>query len=151
MTEFRRAYSYDLDRLYEIECASFTPEIRNTKKEIQAGIIKNEIYVITECDEVDYNVVVGSIWLMRKKKTCYIESVAVDDRYRNSGRGKELIENALTLLKEDGIIEVSLYVDMLAKNTIEMYKKLGFVKCDFVNDFYGKHKHAYFMEKRQLV
>lgn len=61
------------------------------------------------------------------RKRAQIEGVRIDKFYRGKGIGKQIIEWAIDKAHEDGCHLLQLTTDKKRHETIEFYKKLGFV------------------------
>ncbi len=78
--------------------------------------------------EVD-GVPAGFVSFYRKSATAgYIWLLAVDERFRGQGLGKDLMEHALGELKKQGATFATLSTRTLNKAALKLYTRLGFVE-----------------------
>jgi ribosomal protein S18 acetylase RimI-like enzyme len=140
----RLAELIDLYDILQIEKESFDVSLNLRKGEIVRGIKAKKIYL--HLNSID---VTSFIWLDvdYKKKTAYIQSLATGRRFRRKGHGRELMNYSLDFLLSNDIITCGLHVYTTNKGAITLYKSLGFVKLDYIENRYGKNQNAYYMEK----
>jgi ribosomal protein S18 acetylase RimI-like enzyme len=91
---------------------------------------KNNYFIVVE----DSHKIIGTLQLTIMTYLTYqggkrgqIEGVRIDEVYRGRGIGKLMIEWAINKAREDGCHLVQLTMDKKRLETIEFYKKLGFV------------------------
>jgi ribosomal protein S18 acetylase RimI-like enzyme len=142
--KIRLAELLDLYDILQIEKESFDVNAKVSKNEAVRAIRSKKIYVhLNSIDVTSY------IWVDTdyKKKTAYIHSIATGRPFRRKGHAKELMIFMLDLLTEHDIITCGLHVYTTNKHAITLYKSLGFVKLDFIENRYEKNQNAYYMEK----
>jgi ribosomal protein S18 acetylase RimI-like enzyme len=71
-----------------------------------------------------------------KANVMIIDNVLVDERKRNQGYGRQLIQKAIELAKEHEVDSVELVVNHDNEPAITLYKKQGFTKTN--KDYYRK-------------
>ncbi len=91
---------------------------------------KNQYLIVVE----DGNKIIGTLQLTiityityRGGKRGQIEGVRVDEAYRGHGIGNMMIQWAIDKARELGCHLIQLTMDKKRKETIEFYKKLGFI------------------------
>jgi ribosomal-protein-alanine N-acetyltransferase len=75
-----------------------------------------------------------------------IDSIAVDENFRNCGVGKILMENIMNNFKEKNIKTISLETRITNISAIRFFIKLGFEKIRTVNNYYDNGEDAYLMQ-----
>ncbi|RVU55056.1 ribosomal protein S18-alanine N-acetyltransferase [Anaerosphaera multitolerans] len=148
---FRKAKTEDLDRIMEIEEASFdTPWSREAlKMEIERDLI-SEVYVVEVPDEDGNGKVVGFLNFVKLFGEVHINNVAIDEDYRNLGIGSFLLSNVLKELGNNGFGNWDITLEVRHDNfpAINLYKKFGFVEEGMRKDYYKIGSHAIIMWKR---
>ena len=84
---------------------------------------------------IGVNELIGS-W--EDRSLAFIHSFYIKKGCRNMGSGSLLLEKSLEILKKQGINKIELTVDPQNIAAISLYKKFGFINCDFKEDMYGK-------------
>lgn len=105
-------------------------EVVWTKEEFMELVTKEEVIVAEEDSKIVgilsyiFRIISGKVVVDRK--VMFIESLAVDEKYRSRGIGRGLLDRAKEICKETECDSLELQVN--AKNTRawEIYKKYGF-------------------------
>jgi len=108
--------------------SSFT--VNNANKIWDDNIENNNIkYFIAE----EENKILGSLYICiipnlsnNEKSIGFIENVIIDEKYRNKGIGKKLMEMVIEYAKENNCYKVTLQSGIKRKDAHKFYKKIGF-------------------------
>ena len=109
----------------------------------------NSILLVAEID----NVLIGNIDLTgsKRSKTYHtgVIGMGIDEKWRNQGLGKILIESVIEWAKNNSEIEI-IWLDVYTSNDLgyNLYKKTGFQKCGTIKGFF-KQKEQY-IDKVQM-
>lgn len=101
-----------------------------TKEEFMTLVEKEEVLVAEEDDKVVgvlsyiFRMISGKVVVDRK--VMFIESLAVDEKYRNRGIGRGLLDRAKEICKAKGCDSLELQVNAKNIRAWEIYKKYGF-------------------------
>ncbi len=118
-----REFQYsDLQKVYQIETMSFSEpysvEILIKLYELGVGFLVAE----------EEGIVIGYILFWIKEiNNGHIISLAVDENYRGTKIGSNLLRSAITIFIKCGINKINLEVKVQNINAIEFYKSFGFV------------------------
>jgi len=104
--------------------------VNEANKIWDANIENNNIkYFITE----EENKILGSLYICiipnlsnNGKSIGFIENVIVDEKYRNKGIGKKLMEMAIEYAKENNCYKVTLQSGIKRMEAHKFYEKIGF-------------------------
>lgn len=140
----RQADTSDVDGIYEIERESFaTPWSRET---IENELAKNtfaKYFVLEKEDEV-----IGYIGMWLIIDEAHVTNVAIKEKYRGMGYGTVLLEYALDVAEDYGMIGITLEVRTGNEVAIGLYEKYGFtVEGKRPNYYQDTNEDAYIMWK----
>lgn len=134
----RKGQLYDLDAIYEIECAVFDEPW--SRASIEAEFYKDyaEVYVFEKNGTVAGYIIV---WYIGKEAE--LLTVAVGKNNRHAGIGLKLVEHALN----EGGQGVSWFLEVACQNiyALGLYEKVGFNKVGIIKNYYGHMKDAFRM------
>ena len=82
--------------------------------------------------------VIGCILIIRDHWTCFLFRLAVKDDYQNKGVGSFLIATAEKQLKNEGVDEVTIFVDESNLNLQKYYEKRGYLRGGSYRCLYKK-------------
>jgi len=82
---------------------------------------------------VDQGKLIGTVMAGYDGHRGWLYSVAVDPQQQQQGIGRQLVEHALTVLREHGCIKVNLQVRSGNTEVVAFYRKLGFAIEDRVS------------------
>lgn len=105
-------------------------EVIWTKEEFMELAEKEEVLVAMENEKVVgllayiFRMISGKVVVDRK--VMFIESLAVDEKYRSKGIGRALLDRAKEICKEKGCDSLELQVNARNIRAWEIYKKYGF-------------------------
>lgn len=130
---YRKATKEDADKLDNLLTKLILDEKNNYDNSLEAVKIKNfyinyiekENYQIFLCEE-EKNIV-GYIYIIINNKTAKIDALYIEEKYRNQGIGANLIESALSWIKEKNIKNIELNVLTQNKQAKKLYEKYGFI------------------------
>ena len=137
--EFKRP---DIKRVLEIEIEAFNdpypPSILIDIYNLGAG------FLVAQYD----NIVVGYIifWI-RYEDEGHIISLAVDEKYRKKGIGKELVSYAVNIFEKCNAREIKLEVRISNKGARKFYIKMGFEEKEVLKNYYEDGEDAVIMKK----
>lgn len=105
-------------------------EVVWTKEEFMELAEKEEVLVAMENEKVVgllayiFRMISGKVVVDRK--VMFIESLAVDERYRSKGIGRALLDRAKEICEETGCNSLELQVNARNTKAWDIYKKYGF-------------------------
>lgn len=105
-------------------------EVVWTKEEFMGMAEKEEVLVAVEDENVVgllayiFRMISGKVVVDRK--VMFIESLAVDEKYRSQGIGRALLDRAKEVYKEKGCDSLELQVNARNRKAWDIYKKYGF-------------------------
>ena len=85
------------------------------------------------------------IFWIKEENQGHIISIAVDENFRNTGIGTQLLYRAILILRTCGLEQVNLEVNANHLNVVEFYKNFGFVIDRKVPHYYENDAPAYVM------
>lgn len=145
---FRKADVSDLNRILEIEEASFdTPWSREALRiEIEENEL-SEVYVVELEFEDGKRDIAGFLNYVKILGEIDINNVAIDKKYRNLGLGDFLLSSTIESLPDR---ELNLTLEVRHDNypAINLYKKYGFKEEGIRRDYYKVGAHAIIMWRR---
>ena len=121
----------DIDRLYEIERAVFTPPWAYNA--LYSELINEDTFFpVASCDGRD----VGFLILRRIVDVGEILNVAVSEDFRGLGIGQALLNAGLDYVRENKLTTVFLEVRKSNLPAISLYTKNGFIPTRLRRDYY---------------
>ncbi|MCD6492853.1 MAG: GNAT family N-acetyltransferase [Archaeoglobaceae archaeon] len=117
----RLAKKEDLDEIVEIEKLSFP----NPWNYNYFNAALNDLLIVYE-DDSSRRVLGYLVAVCCKENRALIMKLAIHPRYRSKGIATKLLKTTLEMLKNMNVKEVEIDVDMMNKNAIKLYEKLGF-------------------------
>lgn len=132
-TEIRPLAEKDLDRVSQIEAASFSMP---WKREDFKDLIESEhsVYMVITLD----GLVIGSAGYTYNGFEGYINNVVIDSEYRGKGYSAILMEGLLNYGVNQGIMDYTLEVRVSNTPAIKLYEKLGFESAGVRKNFYER-------------
>lgn len=132
-TEIRPLAEKDLDRVSQIEAASFSMP---WKREDFKDLIESEhsVYMVITLD----GLVIGSAGYTYNGFEGYINNVVIDSEYRGKGYSAILMEGLLNHGVSQGIMDYTLEVRVSNTPAIKLYEKLGFESAGVRKNFYER-------------
>ena len=141
MVTIRAMQEKDCKAVYEIEKEVFSLPW-SEQGFLDAIASDNNIFLVAEEEKQ----IVGYLGMYVALDEGEITNVAVSPSNRNLGIGDKLIKEALSQMKEKGIIQVVLEVRVSNTPAIRLYEKNGFQTCGIRKGFYEFPKEdAYIM------
>ena len=122
MLKSRKMDVQDIQRVYEIEVASFkTPWSMDA---FRSEIVENTLatYIVLELDDVIIGY--GGMWQIMDE--VHITNVAIDVPYRGKGFSKDLMHAMIEYAVTSGFKHMTLEVRVSNQTAISLYEKLGF-------------------------
>lgn len=132
-TETRLLTYDDLDRVSEIESASFSMPWK--KEDFKELIDSNDSTYMAIC--ADGNVV-GTAGYTYNGFEGYINNVVIDSEYRGKGLSYILMEALLNHGRERGITDYTLEVRVSNTPAVKLYERLGFESAGVRKNFYER-------------
>ncbi len=80
------------------------------------------------------------------KKKSVVYSIAIDNKSRNQGFGKKLLEESIKEMRLNRVSSVFLYVNVNNAPALKLYKKTGFLIVEEVENICGQNERCYKME-----
>jgi len=129
----RRADVADLERIVQIENASFGSEAYERKLFAEYRARSGELFLVAER--------LGRIWgyliaCRRGEARAELVSVAVDPAARRSGAASALLESLFRRLRRRGVARLNLMVRVANRPAQAFYKKYGFERRRTVRGYY---------------
>lgn len=133
LSTLRRADRKDLDALYGLELLCFEPRRRDARRTLEEAFDHGREVWVIECR----GKIRASLFLRPVKKTLRIYSIATFPSYRGMGFGRLLLEKAMDQARSGGFDRLSLEADAASESLLSWYERFGFVRHQFLPDFYG--------------
>lgn len=151
MTAVRLAGTADLDRLAELEDASFDHGAwsRSALAAELAAVPDTRIVVVAE-DESQEPPVVGYASLRHVDGTADVNRIVVDPEHRQRGIGRGLLEELLRQALTRGCERVLLDVDPANTAAVRLYEEFGFHEIDRRARYYADGADALIMQKTMV-
>ena len=145
MIKLRRFSLSDLDRVMEIEKASF-PDREAWSRDYFESLYKiyPEGFIVAE----NNGKIIGYTIGRPKEDLAEIVSLAVDPTWRQKGVGAKLTNFLIEHFKEKGLKEISLCVRTKNKKAISFYQKLGFKILKTIKNYYRNGDDAFLMGRK---
>ncbi len=89
--------------------------------------------------------IVGIISLRQRRNKMYIETLAVDEKYRQQGVSSSLLEFAKKYTKENGL-NILFACSFFEYNAVDFYLKQGFVMLPVKGKYSGHQYHCFEMK-----
>lgn len=136
----------DIDRILEIEKASFQRGSYSKKRIENLFESHPGDFIVAElADEI-----AGYLIAYNTNGVVDFDSLAVDEKYRETGIGKKLVCFTLNKFKKKGLKKASLEVRINNKRAISFFQGLGFKITKLFKRYYLDGEDAYKMEKLKL-
>jgi [ribosomal protein S18]-alanine N-acetyltransferase len=145
--EVRPATRRDVDRILEIELASFGREAWERDLFIEALDECPDLFIVAKLS----GKLAGYSITCIGRGTAELVSIGVFPEARRQGVGEALMQfTSRELVRRDiGIWRLMVRVEN--EEAIRFYRSFGFRRVRTVKDYYGKGKHGWRMEKRNCV
>jgi [ribosomal protein S18]-alanine N-acetyltransferase len=137
-----------LPEILRIQAEGF--ETQNQKKLIKYSKKLREIFYVIKNQEriagycIYYLKPEISFKGLKKKSVVY--SIAVDQKFREMGYGRKLLEESIKEMKLNGISSILLYVNINNSPAIKLYEKMGFETIKRTEGVCGREEKCYIME-----
>ena len=139
----RRLRLRELDRILEIERASFGPDAYDRKLFAEYAHKCGDLFLAA--------VRQGSIWgymiVCTRGDRAEVTSVAVDPEVRGQGAASALMESALRRLRRRGIARLTLMVRVANREAQGYYRKYGFATVRRVRGYYEDGSDGWLMAR----
>jgi [ribosomal protein S18]-alanine N-acetyltransferase len=135
----RRFKPADMDRVLEIERASFGKDAYDRKLFAEYGRKCGELFLVAEGRRTidGYSIACvtekrgtpakGSIMIKRINLAASLESIAVDPRARGQGAASSLLKSTIRRLKLQGVGRITLMVRRSNAVALQFYERRGFI------------------------
>jgi ribosomal-protein-alanine N-acetyltransferase len=132
----RRAVLGDLDRILEIEAASFGPEAYDRK--LFAYYMKRcgALFLVVGRGRRAFGYIITCIRGSPRASTAELVSVAIDPGRRQAGAASALLNSTLRRLRRRGINRLRLVVRVNNRPALHFYEKYGFRRVRVVRGYY---------------
>ena len=140
--EIRKARARDVDRILEIEAASFGREAWDRALFVEALEDCGDLFLVAKLggDFAGYSIT------CLQGSNAELVSIAVFPEARRHGLGEALIRHTLDRLKRRRVVVWRLMVGIKNEDAIRFYRGLGFRRVRTVKNYYGTGRDAWRME-----
>lgn len=121
----KKSKEKDFDKIYEIMKLSF-PRDEYRPYERQKALLEEEAYQIYVLSDDEAGGIKGFITIWEYEKLAFVEHLAVDPKYRNSGLGSVILKEAADMTGKMMCLEVELPEAEIAARRIGFYKRNGY-------------------------
>jgi ribosomal protein S18 acetylase RimI-like enzyme len=148
LINFRVLKSFDanlISKLTKLEVNNLGREAAVNQWQLPV-IIRYGKFVVAENEQGD---IIGVCEMFRQWEqplAAFIHSFYIEESYRYRGIGKNLLENVIDILKEDGFKSVQLTVGPDNKTALSLYGRFGFEKKLLEIGEYGEGYDRFLME-----
>ena len=132
----RRFRLTDLDRILEIEVASFGADAWDRNLFAEYACRCGELFLVVELGRKLYGYSITCICAGIIRRRAELESVAVDPAVRGKGASAALMDSTLRRLRRRGIGRMALMVKVTNERARGFYEKYGFKKVKRVPQYY---------------
>jgi ribosomal-protein-alanine N-acetyltransferase len=122
----------DLDRILEIEHASFGRDAYDRKLFADFSLKCGDLFLVAERSRNVW----GYIVTCTRGERAELVSIAIDPAVRRSGAASELLNATLRRLRRRGVRRLSLTVRVSNRKARALYEKYGFEKERLVRGYY---------------
>jgi ribosomal-protein-alanine N-acetyltransferase len=155
----RRARAADLDRIMEIERASFGRDAYDRNLFAEYTRKCGELFLVAERARKVWGYAVSCLLARQAarlvarqspefpRKRAELISVAVDPRALGTGAAKALMDSILRRLRLRGVTRLSLMVKVTNARACAFYRKYAFKKIRIVRGYYGDGQDGWLMAK----
>ena len=140
--EVRLFQSRDLDRILEIEQASFGPDAWNRELFLEYFRRCPELFLVAR----HARRIGGYIITCTRRKEAELVSIAVDPRDRLQGLGRAMLDETLAQLRSRRVSTWWLMVATSNAPAIRFYESYGFVRKRQTKRYYGPGRDAWRMK-----
>ena len=131
--------------LEQFDAENFKPDLAMNLEEWAEVFSSGVVEVWTARDEQDKIAAVCVLKSVINVSIVYCFSIAVGEKYRNLGLGRQLYNAAIIDLAPGTRIQAHCELDNAA--SIQLHKSVGFEAIQYINDFYGDYKDAILWQK----
>ena len=142
----RHIKNKDISSVYDIEIEAFKGEGYPQFFIRQAFDVCENLFLVAENKKEITGYVLGAV--KNNSNIAWILSLAVKPIYFSNGIGQFLMEEILKILENMDIETVLLSIEPNNKYALNLYLKLGFIKSDFIKDYFGKGESRIIMKLR---
>lgn len=125
---FRSMKAEDLDRVYEIEVASFTSP---WLKEFFEMELKHDAYVVEQ-----HGIIAGFVCALQVLDECTIANIAVKDEFRRQGIAEYILKSLIEVMDSRDVRYYYLEVRATNQAAYALYNKLGFCQIGIRKNYY---------------
>jgi ribosomal-protein-alanine N-acetyltransferase len=140
--QIRPVQSGDLDRILEIERASFGADAWDRKLFLEYFRRCPDLFLVARRSRRIAGYIITCIGL----RTTELVSIAVDPRDRQRGHGRALLDATLALLRSRRVRAWRLMVETDNEAAIRFYEDYGFVRARRSKRYYGPGRDAWRMK-----
>jgi ribosomal-protein-alanine N-acetyltransferase len=142
----RRFRAPDLDRVMEIELASFGRDAYDRNLFAEYARTCGELFLMAECSRKvwGYAITCKRAGLRNQAE---LVSLAVDPAARRSGAAKALIESTLRRLRRANVTRLILMVKVTNEGARAFYERLEFSKVRIVRGYYEDRQDGWLMAR----
>lgn len=146
----REAKGIDAKHIHECNKLSL-PVVYTIREYIQFILDIKSVVFVSIVDEVITGYIVTRREPFGDSYKCHIMTIAVLEKYRSNGMGKQLVDESFDYFnKKNNITTMTLNVMRSNTPAIKFYKRNGFTKYQKLVHYYGKKKHGIMMIKTRM-
>lgn len=134
----RSVFKNEIETVFQIEKETFQPFNYPLFVLRQYFDLMPEYFLVAE-NEADKIVGYALGGMNIKDHTAWILSLAIKNGFQNAGIGFHLTENLIERFNNNGFKCIRLTVHPDNSSALNLYKKLGFVQLEIINNYYGDH------------
>ncbi len=137
---FRPVTEDDFDEILRLEEESFNRYDRLDRETLVElySEFRDGFYAL-----IEDGVIAGYCEFLIEKGAGYIESIAIDRKFRRRGLGVMALRFMIERITELNLVEINLHVRTDNIAAVSLYEKEGFVKKSVVKNFYKDGEPAY--------
>jgi len=139
----RRLREADLDRVMQIEHASFGPDAYDRNLFAEFFCECGELFLVAERGRN----ICGYMITCTRGSSAEVASIAVDPSARRKGAASALMQSTLRRLRRRGVRRVELMVRAGNRQARAFYARYGFLRMRIVRKYYGGRSDGWFMAK----
>jgi ribosomal-protein-alanine N-acetyltransferase len=140
----RRVRAEDLDRIMEIELASFGRDAYDRNRFAEYTRRCGELFLVAEGSG---RILGYALTCLAARERAELVSVAVDPAARGTGAAKALMDSTLRRLRPRGVTRLGLMVKVTNERARAFYERCGFTKIRIVRAYYEDGQDGWLMAK----
>lgn len=143
----RRFKSADMDRVLEIERASFGKEAYDRKLFAEYHRRCGELFLLAEADRIVAGYSIACMFARKGDLLASLESIAVAPHVRGKGAASSLLKSTIRRLKLRGVARITLMVRCSNAVAMQFYERRGFIALRRAPAYYEDGEDGLLMRK----